>query len=306
MRSSPADGRPTILVIGDVMTDILVRPEGPVAIGADRRATIRVMPGGSGANQAAWLASFGIRTVFAGRVGSFDQLEQEKLLAGCGVVPALGRDQALPTGTIVTLLSGDGERSFLTDRGANDNLCGADLPDRLLDGVSLVHVSGYSLFGAGPRAAVLELLAKAGRRKVPFTLDAGSYSFLQEAGPENFLAWTRSAEICFANAREAEVLAGTPDREGQLQSLTRLYPLVVIKAGADGAIAGSSRGERWTCDAPPAKVVDSSGAGDAFLAAFLSRYLGGEPIESCMRAGVQAGSRASTILGGRPPVFAGT
>jgi sugar/nucleoside kinase (ribokinase family) len=44
---------PSVLVIGDVMVDTLVKPDGPLMEGADRRATIRVLPGGSGANQAA-------------------------------------------------------------------------------------------------------------------------------------------------------------------------------------------------------------------------------------------------------------
>ena len=48
-----------ILVVGDVITDILVVPQGPVARGTDTAATIRQMPGGSGANQAVWLAAMG-------------------------------------------------------------------------------------------------------------------------------------------------------------------------------------------------------------------------------------------------------
>jgi sugar/nucleoside kinase (ribokinase family) len=50
-----------ILVIGDVMTDVIVRPEGPLARGSDQRASITVQPSGSAANQAAWLAAFVVR-----------------------------------------------------------------------------------------------------------------------------------------------------------------------------------------------------------------------------------------------------
>jgi sugar/nucleoside kinase (ribokinase family) len=49
------------LVIGDVMADVSVRPEGPIARGSDRRASITVQPGGSAANQAAWLTAFLVR-----------------------------------------------------------------------------------------------------------------------------------------------------------------------------------------------------------------------------------------------------
>src|SRR4051794_9905766 len=98
---------PTVLVIGDVMTDIIVRPEGLVALGADRRAEIRTLPGGAGANQACWLAHEGIATRFAARVGAGDRARQKMLLSGYGVDARLGADESFPTGTLVTLLSPD-------------------------------------------------------------------------------------------------------------------------------------------------------------------------------------------------------
>ena len=58
------------------MIDLLVRPEGPLAIGSDRRASIVARPGGSAANQAAWLAHFGVAVSFVGRVGAGDHAAQ--------------------------------------------------------------------------------------------------------------------------------------------------------------------------------------------------------------------------------------
>ena len=58
-----------ILVVGDVMTDVIVRPEGPLARGSDRRAKIRFGPGGLGPDSAAWVPSFGARVDFVARVG---------------------------------------------------------------------------------------------------------------------------------------------------------------------------------------------------------------------------------------------
>jgi sugar/nucleoside kinase (ribokinase family) len=292
---------PKVLVVGDVMTDIVVRPEGPLALGSDRRATIRPLPGGAGANQAAWLAREGVSVVFAGRVGSADHQHQAQLLTDCGVDARLAVDDQLPTGTLVTLLSPDGERSFLTDRGANLRLRRADLPAALLDGVDLVHISGYSLFEPGPRAAVLDMLAEVRRRSVPFTVDPASYSFLQEVGCAQFRGWTRGARICFPNTDEAAVLASTRDLDTQLERLTRTYEIVVVKRGAEGAaaaVAGSP--ERWFVAAPAVDVADTSGAGDAFFGGFLAAHLRGEPIEACLRRGVAAGSHAVTTLGARP------
>lgn len=290
-----------MLVIGDVMVDVVVHPDGPVAIGADRRARIRALPGGSGANAAVWLASHGVRTRFAGRVGRHDHAAQTQLLAEAGVEPFLAADDALPTGTVVALISPDGERSFLTDRGANRHLCAGDLPGTLLDGVDLLHVSAYALFEPGPRSAVLALSKAARHRGLTTSIDMASHSFLAEAGCADVLAWTGGVRICFANSAEAAVLTGSPDPDAQLRALLQCFEIVVIKRGAEGAVAAEAgRPEHWREPALPATVVDSAGAGDAFLAGFLSTCLRGEAVPACLRSAVAAGAQAVAVAGARP------
>ena len=293
---------PTVLVIGDVMTDIVAKPDGPIAVGADRRATVRALPGGAGANQACWLAREGVTTRFVARVGHDDHARQTADLAAYGVDARLGSDLTQPTGALVTLVSPDGERSFLTDRGANLHLQSADLPHTLLDGVDLVHVSGYALFEAGPRSATLEFMREVERRKISFSVDPASYSFLQEVGPAQFLEWTRKASILFPNEDEAAVLTGESLPDAQLKTLSRTYPLVVLKRSAKGAVAAeATTGRQWSAPAPDTDVLDTSGAGDAFLGGFFGAYLRGEGIEASLTRAVTLGSLAVTMLGARPP-----
>jgi sugar/nucleoside kinase (ribokinase family) len=293
---------PVVLVIGDVMTDIVAKPDGPIAVGADRRALIRALPGGAGANQACWLARESVTSRFVARVGHEDHARQTVDLAAYGVDARLGSDLMQPTGALVTLVSPDGERSFLTDRGANLQLQSADLPHVLLDGVDLVHVSGYALFEAGPRAAVIDFLREVERRKIPFAVDPASYSFLQEVGPSQFLDWTRKAGILFPNEDEAAVLTGEAILSAQLDALMKIYPLVILKRGAEGAVAAEgATGRRWSEPAPETNVLDTSGAGDAFLGGFLSTYLGRQGIEASLKHAVTLGSLAVTLLGARPP-----
>ncbi|WP_268904363.1 carbohydrate kinase family protein [Devosia aurantiaca] len=78
-----------ILVVGDVMTDIIVKPDGPMVMGSDRAASIRNRPGGSGANQAVWLGAAGADVMFAARVGADERAMYENYFRGLGVVPAL-------------------------------------------------------------------------------------------------------------------------------------------------------------------------------------------------------------------------
>jgi sugar/nucleoside kinase (ribokinase family) len=285
------------LVIGDVMTDVIVRPEGPLARGSDRRASITVQPGGSAANQAAWLASFGVSVDFVARVGAGDLQSETRRLKEIGVTPHLVGDPSRETGRLIALIDADGERSFLTDRGANEALEAGDIPDALIEWAALVHLSGYSFFASSPRAAVLDVMRRAGDK--PISVDPASAEFLREVGPDKFLAWTQGATILFPNEEEAAILARSDDPETQVARLTSHYPLVVIKRGAAGAEAAEGA-RRWRVGAPQIDAIDTTGAGDAFVAAFLSQRLSGANIQPALERAAAAGATASTIVGGRP------
>ena len=286
-----------VVVIGDVMVDWLVRPEGPLAIGSDRRAAIVARPGGSAANQAVWLAHFGVAVDFIGRVGESDHAQQTAMFRRGGVEPWLAADRERETGRLVALVDPSGERSFLTDRGANEALCDADIPEGLLARADHIHLSGYSFVSGAPRRAVRRVLERAGA--APISIDPASAEFLREIGPDNFLAWTRGAAICFPNSDEAATLTGSADPEMQMAALARDYPLVVVKRGARGCEAAQGA-VRWRACAPPAKAIDTTGAGDAFVAGFLAARLANAPVEHCLARAAAAGASATETIGGRP------
>ena len=125
------------LVIGDVMTDVIVRPEGPIARGSDRRASITVQPGGSAANQAAWLAGAAPGSISSHASGAADVEPETARFKAMGVTPHLVGDRTHETGRLIALIDPDGERSFLTDRGANEALEARDIPDALIEGAAL-------------------------------------------------------------------------------------------------------------------------------------------------------------------------
>lgn len=290
----------TVLVVGDVMTDIIAAPEGPIVPGSDRRATIRSRPGGSGANQAVWLAAQGAPVRFAARVGYADLAFYENYFRGRGVIPWLASDRELPSGVLVTLLAPDGERSFLTDRGANLNLDPIDLPDELLIGTSLLLVSGYSLFEERPRLAVLDLMDRARANGLTIAVDPASTGFLAELGAETFLSWTGGADLVFANRDEAALLAGCTDPDEQMRSLSMFFGTVLLKCGAEGALLGGKDGIRHRLIAPSVAVVDTTGAGDAFAAGYIAAWLKGADEASALSAAVEAGSSAVVRIGGQP------
>jgi sugar/nucleoside kinase (ribokinase family) len=290
----------SVVVVGDVMTDVIVTPEGPLVRGSDRCATVRSRPGGSGANQAAWLGAMGVPVLFAGRVGQADRLLYEAHFAAAGVRARLGLDAELPSGVLVTLIDPDGERSFLTDRGANLHLCEADLPPSLLDGAGMLVVSGYSLFSPEPRAAVLALVREARTAGVPVAIDPASAGFLEEVTPEAFLDWTSGADLLFTNREEALLLSGEGEWPAAMVRLGSRFGTVVLKRGPDGAAIGGRHGVRHSAPAQAVPVVDTTGAGDAFAAGFIAARLAGADEAGCLARAIAAGALAVQRIGGQP------
>lgn len=291
---------PRILVVGDTINDIIVMPEGPMVRGSDRRAIIRQKPGGSAANHAVWLGRLGMDVTFVSRVAASELDSSMAYFKSRGVNARLAGDPELPSGVLISIVDSDGERSFLTDRGANLNLSAADVPMSLLDDIKLLVVSGYSFFTEGPRAAVTALLKQARERGIATAVDPASVGFLREVGPESFLKWTQGTGTIFANLDEALELTGSVDLNLQMQTLGRFYERVVIKRGVAGAAVGGRKGVLLSMPAPMSDVVDTTGAGDAFAAAFLASELRGKSVADCLKAGINAGSEAVTLVGGQP------
>lgn len=289
-----------ILVVGDVMTDIIVVPEGPLVRGSDRRATIRSRPGGSGANQAVWLGSMGTPVSLVARVGAADKPHLEAYFKGFHVDPLLIADPLLPSGMLVTIVDPDGERSFLTDRGANLALSRSDMPVWLLDETRLLLTSGYSYFAESPRAAVMWLAEEARARGVGLAVDAASVGFIEEVGAADFLEWIAGAALLFVNRDEAAALTGSSQLGAQMRLLGEVAERVVVKLGADGAALGGKDGVEHQLPAIPVEPVDTTGAGDAFAAAFLTTFLAGESGGICLAKGIAAGTDAVKRIGGQP------
>jgi len=299
---------PRVLVVGDVINDILAEVPGPLVHGDDNPAVIRVRPGGSAANQAAWLGALGVDAAFAGRAGAADAGLHRQELARFGVEPHVAADESVLTGSIVVLVEPDGERTMITSRGANVNLCPADVPPGLLDGADLLHLTGYTFFAPGPRAVALGLIAEAGRRGIPFTVDPGSAAFLAGLAPGEFLTWTAGAAVCFPNRDEAAVLArpsgaggpGPASPEELASALTRHYGVVALKLGADGVLISRPAAGPARVPAVPAVVRDTTGAGDAFCAGFIAAWITGSSPRAAAAAGAWTAARAVSALGGRP------
>jgi ribokinase len=292
-----------IVVVGDIVTDVLAVLTQPMAHGSDTPASVRSTGGGQGANTAAWLAHTGAAVTLVGAVGA-DEAGAARVaeLAHAGVTCAVRRWPEAATGTVIVLTEGE-DRTMVTDRGANALLRPSDVDEALagaLDG-DHVHLSAYPLLDRASRPAGRHALAAARARGLTTSVDVASAEPLRRAGAAAVLAWVRGADLLFANADEAAVLAGPGDPATQAATLARSTGgSAVVKLGAGGAVWAGPGDALVRLAAPAARVVDPTGAGDAFAAALLAAWVAGAAPAEALRAGIVQGARAVTVVGARP------
>ncbi|GAA0913528.1 sugar kinase [Nonomuraea longicatena] len=291
---------PGLLVIGDVVTDVVAVHSAPVASGTDTEAEIVLRPGGSGANTAAWAAHLGADVTLLARVG-FDSGEwHTSELVKSGVRPLLRVDQERPTAVVIAMVDPTGERSMLTNRGAGGRISPDDWSPDLLDGIGRLHLSAYTMFAEPGLRLVRRAMADAVARGVAVSVDPASTGPLRSFGVERFLAETAPADLVIPNLDEALVLTGAPTPEQAAELLSERYGTAVVKLGGGGALAAVGGAVTARAQAVPTRAVDSTGAGDAFAAGFLSARLSGAGDRAALEAGCRAGAECVALVGGRP------
>jgi sugar/nucleoside kinase (ribokinase family) len=263
----------TLVVLGDVMVDIVARASGPLARGSDTPAHISIAGGGSAANVAAWAAALGEPVSLACRIGDDDhgrRAVDDLLELGVRVNATI--DDHRPTGTCVVLVEPGGERTMLPDPGAND--APADVPHDWLAPGGHLHVVGYALLRDGARPGALDAIARARAAGMTVSVDPSSWALIRPGA-------IPPVHLLLPNEREAEVL-------GERESM-------VVKLGAGGARWGDVH-----VPAEPVQVIDTTGAGDAFAAGFLSARLQGADRAAALKAGCATAARAVAQVGARP------
>jgi sugar/nucleoside kinase (ribokinase family) len=264
-----------VVTLGDLLLDVVVRLDEPLAAGADALAETRTSPGGQAANVAGWVVAVGGKARCVARRGEDPPavwLATELTARGVEVAgPAAGRN-----GVVVSLVAPDGERTMASDRGTATLLDPADL-DPSWFACDALHISGYSLLVSPIDAAAVRAAELARSHGARLSVDLSAWTRIRAYGAERFRAQLEALrpDVVFGNAAEWDELGAV--------GATR-----IVKHGAGGfdVIRGDSV-ER--CQARDASVVDTTGAGDALAAGFL---VGGAELaaEAAARCVAQVGA----------------
>lgn len=284
-----------VVTFGETMAAL--RGAGPLRLGG----TLRLSIAGSESNVAIGLARLGHRVRWAGRVGA-DELGElvRRTLRAEGVdTSTVTIDPERPTGLLIferrvaeTVLV-----SYYRAGSAGGALDPDDVLGALSDGPRVLHLTGITAaLGAQPQQAVREAIGRATERGITVSLDVNHRTRLWSAAAARDVLrpLLRSVDVLFASADELPLVAtdpaASPDASAR-QLVAAGVGTVVVKNGASGATAYTPDGRIHV----PAKIVhvrDPVGAGDAFVAGYLSAGLDGLDVRASLERAAVLGAFA--------------
>jgi ribokinase len=288
----------SIAVVGSLNMDLVIRSPriprpGETIIGGE----FHTVPGGKGANQAVAAVRLGARVSMVGRVGrdAFADALLESLGADGIDDTFVVRDEEAATGVALIVVDDNGENSIVVSSGANMRLSPAD-----------VEAAESVIAAADLLIVQLEVPLESVIRSAELAHAHGAKVVLNPAPARPLPAGLLSkVDVLVPNESEAALLTGLPvglqiEAEQAAAALLRSgVGRVILTLGERGALS-AGEGEMQITPAFDVNPVDSTAAGDAFVAGLSVALAEGKGVSQAVRWGNAAGGLATTKLGAQP------
>jgi sugar/nucleoside kinase (ribokinase family) len=257
--------------------------------------------GGSAANTVMGVADLGGRAAYACKVAE-DELGRFFLsdMQNRGVTthgePVAGGQ----SGTCVVLITGDAQRTMLTNLAVSATLSEDDIGAEQMRGAKYIYVEGYLFAGEPTRSAALKAIhtAKSLGIKVAFTV---SDPFLIQYHREEFWSLIEGpVDLLFCNLEEARALTGKLDAVDCAQEIHRHADNVALTLGAGGSLL-MHESQAIPIEGVSVNAVDTTGAGDMYAAGILYGITNGLSWKQAGRLASHAAARIVGQLGARLP-----
>jgi len=268
---------PRLVLVGSVLVDILMYVEHLPERGGDALARKALLTSGGGMNLLVGVRRLGLSACYAGRVGNGPMGTQIMADLLAAAIPLLlPRVQGEDSGFDIGLVEASGERTFVTSPGTESRLSLTDLQSIVLQAGDVVYVSGYDLLYPISGDALTTWLPTL-PPDILLVIDPGP--LVAEIPVDRLATVLVRTDVISLNEREIGLLTGITEIPQAAQSLVpRLAPngYVVARVGADGCWLASTHLEPCHIPGRPARVVDTTGAGDTHIAALLASLAHGE------------------------------
>lgn len=291
-----------LVTVGETMGLISVQETGHPGYGAPMRLAI----GGAESNVAIGVRRLGVPATWIGRVGDDEigrlivrELRAERVRAEVVVDPA-------PTGLMLKFRPSAGytQVRYYRTESAGSHLEPADVDPDLVAGAALLHITGITpALGPGPADAVGAAVAAARAAGVPISLDVNYRGALwsRQQAAAALRPLLDQIDIIFAGQEEVDVLIDPETGAGDPRATAALLAKAgrghaVIKLGTRGAVAHVD-GRDYSQPALTVPVVDTVGAGDAFVAGYLAETIAGADPQQRLQTAAAAGALACTVPG---------
>ena len=261
--------------------------------------------GGSAANTAVGVASFGGKVGFIGKIADddFGRIFAHDIKAA-GVAfenPPVKKGPGISgTSRSLILVTPDGERTMNTLLGISTSFTEADLDKAKIEAAKVTYLEGYLFDSDAGKSAFRRAaaIARAAGREVALTLSDG---FCVDRHRADFRAFiTSDVDILFANETEILSLYETKSFDDAVKHVKADAKLAALTRSAKGSVIVSAAGVVTVPVEPVAKVVDTTGAGDLYAAGFLYGHTHGKAQAVCGRLGSLAAAEIISHVGARP------
>lgn len=276
---------------------VLVEPDDMAALVARLPAAPATVAGGSAGNTAVGAARLGLDVTFLGKLGNDDTaLDYRTSFMDAGGNGARFKYAAMPNARCVSLVTPDSQRTMRTCLGAAMTLAPADVTAEAFAGCRHAHIEGYLLFNPELADAVLTTARAAG---CSLSIDIASFEVVNAARDWIIAQLKQGIDIVFAN--EDEIRALQPelgdDYAAHARALAKHGGIACVKMGKDGAWIARGDELHRIAPVPAPRVVDTTGAGDAWAAGFLGGHLRGYALPAAGALGSLLGSESVRHLG---------
>lgn len=259
------------------------------------------MSGGSVANTVAGFANLGGVAAYIGKVRDDrfgDIFNQDMQSLGVDIRLPQATDGAATARSHV-LITEDGQRTMRTYLGACLELALADITEATVGRPKLILLEGY-VWDIAEGPALAKKAAQIARQNGTAVALSLSDSFCVDRHRESFADYVRNdADIIVANEDEVNALLGTADMDGTLAALADYDNLFAITRSEKGSVIVHGENQIVQAATPVDKVVDSTGAGDAYSAGFLFGWANDRSLSECAQYGTYCATRVIQQLGAR-------